>query len=235
MSLKEIRPILITAIISVAVFSIYFAFGRNTTSDYPPTSIETSVETQNEDLASVFEADGSAADVSAVENAPSELDHRETQVLEPKLSEARFGEDLESYFVVGGMMDGEHIGELRNDDTFQELVDQFREQSSEIGMEKRSAYEILFYSQPQALDGSVSVDLLECGSDLCAAELRANSQAVLDEFLKSTRNSDGFESRATIVLSGSSAYTDGQTRRFVFAHNPEIGGFTVPLNSQAMF
>jgi len=133
---------------------------------------------------------------------------------------------LEDYYLHDGSLSSERIGELQIDQNFAELIAQLRVQTDPIAAEKRRSLELLFYSQDQTRDGSVSVDVFECGSRICAAELRASDQSAIEQFVSNVTNSSEFQGSAIVQLSG--FRDDGKFQRLIFAHDSTIEGVTVP-------
>ena len=136
------------------------------------------------------------------------------------------GLDLERTFIRGNTL----APSLENDETFDRLIAQLRQDTSSIAAEKRTEYELRIYSQPLARSGAVSVDRFECGDRLCAVELRAFDPANLGEFVKTLVNSEDFESRAVVVVMAEPTMVtpEGKVTRIVFSHDPTINSVSVP-------
>lgn len=132
----------------------------------------------------------------------------------------------EEYYVQDGSLVFEHISELQHDQQFTNLLAELSLQNDSIAAEKRRNYELLFYSQEQTRDGSVMIDAFECGSQICAAALRSNDPAAVEQFIRSATSSSEFEGNAIARLSSSG--DNGEFERFVFAHDSTIEGFTLP-------
>lgn len=138
-------------------------------------------------------------------------------------------QDLERYFVQDGSLDSARLlTELGNDETFSQLVGQLREQTSLVSKEKRMAYELQFYSQPLAKDGTITLDALECGTQLCFSELRAHDQSSIDEFVASLTKSDSFEAGVLVQVRGELDTGTVQPRRLIFSHDLEIDSVRMP-------
>lgn len=137
--------------------------------------------------------------------------------------------NLENYLIHDSSLDATRLDELKDYDSFNELMSQLREQTGSTAEEKRMSYELLFYSQPTVREGSVALDALECGTSLCASELRANDQATLDQFIKSLTGASEFEAGAVIQLRGfpNHGAGDSELRRIIFPHDPTIRGIRV--------
>lgn len=134
----------------------------------------------------------------------------------------------ERSIVRDGSIDVMVIVEITDDATFDDLVAELRRQQSPIGSEQRTRFETLVYAHPRSLDGSVSLDVIECGSMICVADLRSADSEILDRLIRDVTESDAFAGRVITELPGSRIYSDGESRRLVFPHDADVTGFVVP-------
>ena len=137
----------------------------------------------------------------------------------------------EQSIVRDGSIDLVVILEITDDATFDDLVAELQRQQSPIGSERRTQFETLVYAHPSSLDGSVSLDVIECGSLICVADLRSGDVAKLERLIRDVTESDSFAGRVITELPGSQIYSDGESRRLVFPHDPDVTGFSVPEDS----
>lgn len=137
---------------------------------------------------------------------------------------------LEQSLIVHNSLNVERLMELDRYEVFNSLVAELREQTSAVAAEKRRAYELYLYSRPLIRNGTVSLDVLECGARLCVVELRANEYAVLEQFSRDLFLSDGFESGATANINryANATGASGEVLRLLFSHDPSINAVTFP-------
>lgn len=161
-------------------------------------------------------------------DAQSDLRYDEFQGVNPE------NENLEQYFITGDSLDTTRLTpKLKDNDTFNELMAQLRNETSPVAAEKRRSYELMFYSQASAQSGAVTVDALECGARLCASELRAENKPRIDQFVTSLTQSDDFDTRAFIevIADPDLANGYGESRRIIFSHDPTIDSITLPAEA----
>ncbi len=130
-----------------------------------------------------------------------------------------------------GSLDVASLLQFVDDASFDSLVAELRRQGGDVGAARRSEFETLVYSHPSSLDGSVALDVVECGAALCVAELRSNSGEVLDALIRDVTESELFAARAFAELPGSEIYSAGESRRLVFPHDADVTGIVVPDGS----
>jgi len=114
------------------------------------------------------------------------------------------------------------------DDIFDNLTTEFRNGVSLIGAEQRIKYEGVFSAPLQSQNGSVSLDVLECGEILCIVKYRANNESLLNEYTSDVMTSDDFDARAIIQLHENPSFTPDMSRRYIFSHDPNVDGVSIP-------
>jgi len=110
------------------------------------------------------------------------------------------------------------------EDNFSRLAEEFRISGSAEGGKKRDKFQQFFYAQDALLKGQVSLDVLECGDQLCVAELRGVDASALKSFMDGKIAWDAFESKAIIEA----PTQQPNIGRLIFSHDPEIKGITMP-------
>ncbi len=110
------------------------------------------------------------------------------------------------------------------EENFSRVAEEFRNGGDIIASEKREQFQQFFYSQSQLLSGEISLDVLECGAQLCVAELRSTDTAALRMFMDTRKDWQDFESKATIEFPTQRP----NIIRLIFSHDPEIRGITLP-------
>ena len=133
----------------------------------------------------------------------------------PYESQAVKYNSINSDFVMGS----DHVEE-----NFSRLAEEFRNGYDIEATEKREQFQQFFYTQNQLLSGEVSIDILECGHQLCIAELRSGDTSALRIFMDGVRDWEGFESKAIMEVP---TQQPGITR-LIFSHDPEINGISIP-------
>jgi hypothetical protein len=136
-------------------------------------------------------------------------------------------ESLEQAFADDHSLLSARHAEVRNDDTFIDLLARLREDDSAIAADKRRTYELFFYSQPLIRSAAITLDTLECGTRFCVAQLRANDDAVLKRFSENLMASSDFQAGATMIIVGEPGAA-GVTHRLLFSHDPAINSITLP-------
>ena len=86
-------------------------------------------------------------------------------------------QSLQRSLFVDGTIDAMAATSFATDESFSELLAELQAHSSDISIEKQTEFQTQFFDHPLGQDGSVSLDVIECGSRLCAAELRSSSNA----------------------------------------------------------
>ncbi|MEM7430692.1 MAG: hypothetical protein AAF351_02010 [Pseudomonadota bacterium] len=135
---------------------------------------------------------------------------------------------LEKKYLYNQSFDIQSMDDLRQDTEFQSLVANMQQQTDPVASEMRRTYEGLFYSLGPIMDGRVSLDVLECGVQLCASEFRSSDPSAIDQFVQDATKSDDFGSKAVMHLTG--VGPSGQSHRLLFAHDPSIEGLTLPAD-----
>lgn len=114
------------------------------------------------------------------------------------------------------------IGTDGVEENFSRLVEEFL--SADYGTETREQFQRFFYGQNRILSGEVSLDVLECGRQLCVAELRSTDASALRSFMDNRRDWEGFESSAILEVPAQHP----NIARLIFSHVPEINGIELP-------
>ncbi len=140
----------------------------------------------------------------------------------------RRGSGIEEMLTRGGTLDMSGVMRLASGTGFDSLAAELRSEGGETGALRRAEFEAIAYAHPNILDGSVTLDMVECGASLCVAELRGADQAVLQNVTRDILVSDDFFVPAITELPGSEIYSDGESKRLLFAHDPAILGITIP-------
>jgi|GEM_PF-4609042 len=132
---------------------------------------------------------------------------------------------MESQAVSFGGIDFDFVvGSDEVEDNFSRLAEEFRHGRDERASEKREQFQQIFYQQDQLLSGEVSLDVLECGVQLCVAELRSTDSATLRAFMNDHNDWQGFESKTTIEV----PTQQPGIIRLIFSHDPGVDGITLP-------
>lgn len=140
--------------------------------------------------------------------------------------------NFEGSIVKGHAISTDFLSDLESaDEAFDDLAGEFRNGVSLIGAERRIKYEGLFSAPPQAQNGSVSLDLLECGETLCVVKYRANNESLLNEYTQNVMTSDDFDARAIVQLHENPASSPDMSRRYIFSHDPNVSGLSIPKGS----
>jgi hypothetical protein len=123
--------------------------------------------------------------------------------------------------VENGSLNLIRVQDLMSDIFFDALVAQLRDETSDISIEKRTQYELHFFSLEKSRDDTVASDTMECGNYLCAVELRADNRSALNAYIEDAIQSDAFEAHAILYLPGSKIYSSGDSRRILFPPQSE--------------
>jgi hypothetical protein len=106
---------------------------------------------------------------------------------------------------------------------FPSLVDEFRD--GYVGSANvRQGYSTFFLSQPEFLSSEITLEILECGKQLCVAELRSSDYAALKIFTRDLSRRDGYEAKATLEFPSNQI----NVVRLIFSHDPDINGIAIP-------
>ena len=105
---------------------------------------------------------------------------------------------------------------------FEILVHELRNMTSLEALEQRAKYEELFLSPQQTQNGSVRLETLECGNNLCVVEFSGNDDALLNAYAKAVFTSDTFGAPAIYQPSSDAGEFPDIYRRYIFSHNSEI-------------
>jgi hypothetical protein len=109
-------------------------------------------------------------------------------------------------------------------DNFSKLVEEFRDNNDIKTAEQHEQFQQFFYSQDELLRGEIALDVLECGTQICVAELRSDDSSALRAFIGDGMDWDAFGSNTIVEVP-----TDQQnTTRLIFSHDPEIKGIALP-------
>ena len=138
--------------------------------------------------------------------------------------------DAERSILIDGSIDVASLVEFVDDASFDDLVAELRRQGGDMGAARRSQFESLVYAHPSSLDGTVALDVVECGTALCVAELRSADGDVLDGLIRGITESEEFLSRVVAELPGSEIYSAGESRRLVFPHDTGVAEIAMPAD-----
>lgn len=131
---------------------------------------------------------------------------------------------IETQVVIGRSLNsGLVVNPEAYSDVFPQLVDEFRLGGAEQ-LTVRQRYSEFFLRQPEILSGEVSLDLLECGLQICVAEVRSSDSQALDDFSKQVRQREGWDTRAALEFP--SRFEN--VRRLAFSHDPQVNSVTLP-------
>lgn len=110
----------------------------------------------------------------------------------------------------------------KSGDLFDRLAEELRNSASLDASEQRARYEELFVSPVQTQNGSVRLETLECGENLCAAEFSGNDDSLLNEYAKAVFTHETFRAGAVFQPYREPGDLPDVYRRYIFAHNVEI-------------
>ena len=229
---KKVRILLASVAVVAAISGVYFS-GIFGTANQPLVVVDSSsgarerVETDSSQTESI---ELNKVGQLSEPNEPNFDESNGASTAEGSRSDGGDEKSLESSLTKDGVLNISHLLEMQSDDSFGELVAELRQDSSDVANERRSTYELLFYSQPLSKNGSVTLDTLECGSRLCVAELRALNADLMDEFIRGVTTADGFDGRTTTQLPGSPTYQGSNSRRLVFSHDSTTEGVSLPTD-----
>ena len=136
----------------------------------------------------------------------------------------RRGTAGERMLMRNGMLDEPGLTWVARRSTFDTLAAEMRSGGGETGAARRAEFEAIAYAHPSMLAGSVSLDVVECGAVLCVAVLRADDIVVLDDLIRDILMTDTFHIPVVVELPASDVFSDGESRRLVYAHDSTVVG-----------
>ena len=139
--------------------------------------------------------------------------------------------DSERSIVRDGSFDFLTFLQTVDDASFDDLVAELLRQQSPIGSERRSEFEAIVYAHPSSLDGSVSLDVIECGSRLCAADFRSAEGEILQSLIEDVMETDALVGQVLVGFRGSEIYSHGESYRLVFSHGADVTGVVIQRDS----
>jgi len=110
----------------------------------------------------------------------------------------------------------------KSGDVFEKLVEELRNTTGLDASEQREKYEELFLSPQQTQNGSVTLETLECGKNICAVVFSGNDDALLNAYAKAVFTSETFEASAIFQPYWDAGELPDVYRRYIFSHNSEI-------------
>lgn len=222
---KQVTTVAITASITAVVMLLLIE--RADQNGSLSASIE---ETEDHDTTSfVQDKIESPEDVSADPILDNPVDDISSAEVESSSSLSGGISNFEGSIVNGHAISTDFLTDLESaDETFDNLAAEFRNGVSLIGAEHRIKYEGVFSAPLQSQNGSVSLDVLECGEILCIVKYGANNESLLNEYTKNVMTSDDFDAGAILQLHENPSFTPDMSRRYIFSHDPNVSGLSIP-------
>lgn len=166
---------------------------------------------------STFGAEGVSGGDSSIETPGNVDDDLASRPSRPSF------DNVEAYLTANNEIDLVWYGENNGSgDVFEKLVHELRNMTSLDASEQRAKYEELFLSPQQIQNGSVTLETLECGKNLCVVVFSGNDDALLNAYAKVVFTSETFEASAIFQPYWDAGELPDIYRRYIFSHNSEI-------------